>query len=217
MASRLYNCCGFILELILSLVSLVLFVLVLLPAVSVVFVPVYIFRLLLIGYVKVFRKDFVKIMDGNNPVLAIDDIHGRPLCTIVGMGAFDTSDVESCKEFAKNSVYAVDPKTHKLFHPESQQYYEEWNGFMWWKWEPDFNVSDHISIWEDSKTKVINEDEMIKIVGILEAMPFPKHKSPWEVVLIGNVMLQGVQNPDKPKTIVMFRVSGAFGDFDIII
>jgi hypothetical protein len=208
MASKIYKVCTAVLELFLSFVSLIIFILVLLPGVAVIFLPVWILRVILIGYVKVFRKDFVKIMGGNNPVLAIDDINGRPLNTIVGMGAFDTSDVVSCKEFAKNSVYATDPKTRKLLHPESQQYYEEWCGFMWWKWESKFDIAEHISIWEESETKdkLLSEDDLISIVGILEAAPFPKMKSPWEVVLIGNVMLKGVQNPENPKTIVMFRV-----------
>lgn len=72
-------------EIFLSVISFVFFIAVLLPGVALIFIPAYIWRLALIAYVKLCRPDFVKIMGGKSPVLAIDDVHGRPLCTIVGM------------------------------------------------------------------------------------------------------------------------------------
>lgn len=204
MSSR--QLCSLIIGIVLSAVSLVFFLCVLFPGVLLIFIPLSLWRFLLVGYVKLFRPDIVKIMGGKSPILASDNLHVRPLCTIVGFGAFDGCSVEQCKVFAKNSVYASDPTTGKIHHPEARMYYEEWMGYMWWKQEENFDLSEHIVVWEESENKVLSEDDLINIVEILEEKPFARGKSPWECILIGNVKLNGVMNPDIPKTIVMFRV-----------
>lgn len=203
------NICFQILEILLIIIGFFVFVGIILPSVAVAFVPVQLLRWTLIIYVKLFRKDIVKIMSGKNPVLAIDDVNGRPLNTIVGYGAFEGAKEEHMVKVTSNCVEEVDPVTKQLLHPETHQYYEEWMGFLWWKWEKDWKLENHIIIWEDGQDpeKPVLEKDFMKIIAILEAKPFGKGMSPWEVVIVKNVKLDNVKNPEKSKMVIIFRVS----------
>lgn len=200
--------CFQILEICLTVVALFVFIGVILPSIAIAFVPVQLYRWTLILYVKLFRKDFVRIMSGKNPVLAIDDIHGRPLCTIVGYGAFEGAKAEHMIQIASNCVEEYDPATNQPLHPETHQYYEEWMGYMWWKWEKNWQLDEHIIIWEDGRNpdKPVEEKDFMDIIAILEAKPFPKGKSPWEVVIVENVKLNNVKNPETNKCAIIYRV-----------
>lgn len=203
------NICFQILEILLIIIGFFVFVGIILPSVAVAFVPVQLLRWTLIIYVKLFRKDIVKIMSGKNPVLAIDDVNGRPLNTIVGYGAFEGAKEEHMVKVTSNCVEEVDPVTKQLLHPETHQYYEEWMGFLWWKWEKDWKLENHIIIWEDGQDpeKPVLEKDFMKIIAILEAKPFGKGMSPWEVVIVKNVKLDNVKNPEKSKMVIIFRVN----------
>lgn len=196
------------LRLFLSILSLIFFLLLILPIFLVLFLLCYAWRLLLIrciGFVS--PRRFVRIMDGKNPVMAIDDLYSKPLSTIVGMGAFDGDlNFERASSFVSNVVNAKDA-SGKLVNPEFHQYYEEWGGFMWWKEEINFCLNEHLKLWDTSQftNGVAEEKDVIKIIGHLERIPFPKEKSPWEVIVLPNVNLRRVQDEDKNKTLLIFR------------
>lgn len=196
-----------ILEGLLAAITLMVFLGVILPIIGLIFIPLHLHRWILMLYVKLFRKDFVRIMTGKNPVLAIDDVNSRPLCTIVGYGAFDGANVEHMVQVTSQCVNACDD-TKQLLHPETHQYYEEWMGYMWWKWEKDWKLENHISVWDEGKNtdSPVLEKDFMNIIAILEAKSFPKGTSPWEVVLVKNVLLQNVRNSDVPKMAIIFRV-----------
>ena len=195
-----------VLEVVLSIVSLLLFVTILLPLFLVLFVVCFVWRYILIVYVKLFRKSYAHIMGGKNPVLAIDTIHTRPLCTIVGMGAFDGKlDFERSLTFVQNIVSARDSKTGELLYPELQQYYEDWNGFIWWKWVKEFSINNHVTLWVPPREGEVSEEDFIQILGILEAKPFQKKTSPWEAVIVRNLRLRRVADENDTKTAIVFR------------
>jgi len=165
----------------------------------------YCWRCILIVYVKLFRKNYARIMGGKNPVVAIDKMYTRPLCTIVGMGAFDGKlDFETSVTFVENVIEAKDCRTGELLYPEAHQYYEEWNGFIWWKWVKDFTVSNHVTLWNQNEDEV-SDEEFIQIIGQLEAKPFARKMSPWEVVVVRNLRLERVTDENHLKTAVIFR------------
>jgi len=203
-----------ILEGILSALSLFLFIGIIFPAILLALIPVQLYRWSLMLYVKMFKKDIVRIMKGKNPVLAIDDIHTRPLCTIVGYGAFEGANAEHMIQIARNCVDDTNPVTGELLHPETHQYYEEWMGYMWWKWEKNFKTENHVIIWEDGReaTKPVLEKDFMKIIAILEAKPFTKGTSPWEAIIINNVLLKNVKNPEIPKVAIIFRFHHGLAD-----
>lgn len=150
---------------------------------------------------------------GKNPVLAMDDIHGRPLSTIVGMGVFDGEcNVNVARDYVVNVVNARDPKTNQLLHPELRHYYTEWLGFFWWRPEKNFKMDDHITIWNNGNLDVLTENVFIKIVADLECRPFPEEKSPWDVLLIPNCLFKNVQNPERPKFVLVFRIHHGLAD-----
>jgi len=194
------------LQVLLSFASLVFFISLILPVFVLFFLVFYLWRLLLMAYVH-FSGDYIRIMDGKNPVLAIDDLHGKPLCTIVGMGAFDGRlDFPSASAYVSNIVNAKAP-TGILLNPEFQQFYEEWLGFIWWKWEVDFRLTDHVKLWDSSELTngIAEEKDVMKIIHLLEGLPFQKGKSPWEVIILRNVNLGGVTDEKNPKTAIIFR------------
>jgi len=67
-------------------------------------------------YVKAFKREFVSIMKGRSPVLAVDDIYGHPLNTIVGMGAFDNASAEDCKQVSKLIIVLKGNIIHQATH-----------------------------------------------------------------------------------------------------
>jgi hypothetical protein len=206
MGKRVNKLLNFVLEAVLSLISLLIFLTTILPVFSILFCTVYLWRCSLIGYVRIFRKNYARIMGGKNPVLAIDNIHTRPLNTIVGMGAFDGRlDLESASTFVQNIMDARESRGGKLLYPEMHQYYEEWNGFIWWKWVKDFSIHKHVTLWVPKRDDEVSEADLIQIIGLLEARPFRKKASPWEVVIVRNLRLNGVADEGSLKTAVVFR------------
>lgn len=202
------------LEILLTIVAFFLFVGIMLPGIALALIPIQLYRWTLIAYVKLFRRDIVRIMTGKNPVLAIDDVTGRPLNTIVGYGAFEGASVEHMVKITSNCVEECHPVTKQLLHPETHQYYEEWMGYLWWKWEKDWSLDKHVLVWGHGQNTddPVMECDFMKIIAILEAKPFPPGQSPWQVVIVKNVLLKNVKNPEIPKIAIIYRFHHGLGD-----
>jgi len=78
-------------------------------------------------------------------------------------------------------------------------------GYMWWRWEEDFDINDHFTVWNTGDEEV-SEEEFIKIVGILESSSYCRGKSPWEAIIVRNVRMRNVREEHKLKTNLVFRV-----------
>ncbi|CAL8125044.1 unnamed protein product [Orchesella dallaii] len=158
------------------------------------FLPFYIFRTILSFLVKWWDPQVSRVLTGLSASLLRDfESHQvKPLSTIVVClkGRGELTFPEFREQFNKQIILRRDPLNKQaLQFPELQQYYKNCMGYMFLKWDQNFNIADHIHLYENGKNNVIRRDEIMKIWQELMVKPFQKNKSPWEAILLQNAEL----------------------------
>lgn len=165
-----------------------LFTLLLVPLTLLFIVPCLIYRELLSLYAKWWKPSLGKLLCGRSALAAIDDIYTQPLCTLLGVavcsGDIDVNHLKA--DIVRRCVKCKDPKTGQLLYPELQQYFSYFGGYLFWKWEKDFNIDDHVSVYEPSETREMSELDLINCRVELISKPYKKGVSPWEFVVMKN-------------------------------
>jgi hypothetical protein len=189
--------------------------LVLFPISMTLCLPIYLIRFVVAMARKLFRPDLGKMITTRSAVIATDNPSKNPqwnLCVwLVLEGDFDFERFR--ENFLSNIVYKKDAGG-TLLHPEYQQFYKRWIGFLFWKWEEKFDIKEHMrylfSKDENCKSKPTSDEELKKIIKDLTAKPFEQGKSPWEFLFLPNYLETGDSTPQ--KSVLIFRVHHGFCD-----
>jgi len=178
--------------------------------------PIYFLRFVVAMARKVFRPDLGKMVTTRSAVIATDNPSKDPqwpLCVwLVLEGDFDFETFRN--NFHANIVLKKDSRGN-LLHPEYQQYFKQWLGFLFWKWEDKFRIEDHMRYFyandvEKAKSQVTTEKELKEIIKSLTAKSFEVGKSPWEFLFLPNYTQSEDTSPN--KSVLIFRVHHGFCD-----
>ena len=188
---------------LLTIVQLLLFPCVLLLG----FGPIYLCRVLVSFLSKWLRPDLNKLVVTRSSIMAVDDWNQSPKCNLVLSFGFEGSlDMDSFLKEIDLKVIRRKGENGELVHPEMQQYFESWLGFIFWKWEEDFQISKHMFYYnESSNDQSYSTTDVTKIENTMIYKPFPPKASPWEVLVIPNYKPDFDKTPGIRKSILIFR------------
>lgn len=86
----------------------------------------------------------------------------------------------------------LDENPSQLEYPELQQYCTKRLGYLFYKWDREFDISKHVKLYSDKlllpnpETDVVNETKLMRIWESLIVAPISDKKSPWEFFLVPN-------------------------------
>ncbi|CAG7733283.1 unnamed protein product, partial [Allacma fusca] len=120
--------------------------------------------------------------------------------------------VEALRQFFMESAVLRRFPNGKLQSPELQQTITSWFGYLFWQWDKNFKIENHIKFYTGpGKTDYVTDEEIPEIMKELSLRPFPLGQSPWEIWMWENARL--ARDPQqKPKTICVFRCHHSLAD-----
>lgn len=77
------------------------------------------------------------------------------------------------------------------------QYFENWCGFVFRKWEKNFDIKDHSREWIKPGNLILTQEDVYELRRKLLTEPFKSGKSAWEAVLVRNY--QETESESTPK------------------
>ncbi|CAG7716992.1 unnamed protein product, partial [Allacma fusca] len=125
------------------------------------------------------------------------------------------TEITALRETLYETVFMRKLPNGVLADPEYQQYYSKYLGFLFWKWDRNFDRNYHIRPYFDSehtsegKLRITSENEFRQIIKTLTWAPFKAKTSPWECLLINNLQLNDPAPDEKatfPLSVLIFRM-----------
>ncbi|CAL8148634.1 unnamed protein product [Orchesella dallaii] len=190
-------------------IILIFIFIILLPLI---WVPCYIYRLLIILLAKTQPKIFGKIFSFADAFLDEDFARYPPKSSIITTMLIQGNlSVDWLRQHFDNSV--LQSKLGKsLRYPELQQYPVNFLGQRFWKWDSKFKIETHIK--EETPTSMIScnnnslEFDLATIHEELLNKPFQKEASPWELLLFPS---------GQQETLLVLRLHHVLGDAKSIL
>ena len=146
----------------------------------------------------------------------------RTRCTVYVWFVIDIMDVELDKiyKFFHENVVLRQGQGGELQNPELQQTIVPWLGYLFWKWDRNFAMENHVHVYKGpGKVEGITEEDMPGIVKDLATKPFPVGRSPWDVWVWNDAKLEedtGATGDDddggKKKRLFLLRMHHSLGD-----
>lgn len=171
-------------------------------------IPIYIYRCLLIQYVKLFKPSFGQILSSCDSAFEENYSESKPSNTLIFSfvleGPIELKNLRTL--FQQNILEAQIPSLKKdkdqLRYPTLKQYQVNFGGYRFWKDDSTFNIAGHIT----ERMYIHDSNYLTKLHQELMNKLFPKNKSPWELLLIKNYQ----DNPD--KCVLISRSHHTLGD-----
>ncbi|CAG7729993.1 unnamed protein product [Allacma fusca] len=193
----------------LSIAFTILF-LILYPTFIILFAPVYLCRLGVSMLKLICRPDLDKMIVTRSSILAIDNPYKSPkwnLC--VWLTVDGDVNIDQFRDSFYKDIILRESQQGKLADPEFQQYYYKWLGFLFWKWEDNFDVKYHVRpYFEPETTKVTTLEEITEIIKKLTWSPFKEKTSPWEFLFVPKCEYDSRE----PKLVALFRFHHGLSD-----
>lgn len=177
------------------------------------FIPVYLFRYLVTIARKICRPDLGKLVATRSAVIAgTDNPSNDPNWVLCVWLVLDGKlDFEQFRRNFYRNIILKRTSSDQLHSPEYQQYFTNWLGFTFWKWEDKFDVKDHMRyLFPEDIDKTVTEEELRQIIKRLSWESFAPKKSPWEFLYVPNYKENGSSSPE--KSVIIFRVHHGFCD-----
>jgi len=204
---------------------LTLLIVVLLPFILLLVVgPILLTRQLVARHLaKILHPEFSKILTHRSTNFSLDELHAHTEYAILSDYVFEGNYALEPyrKRFFENVVNRKVGNGTNLKYPELKQYVVTWMNFKFWKNEDNFNINDHILLYNESRPpgsgEVVREEEFHKMRETLLNSPFSKGKSPWVVVLVHNYLpadpiLKDRVKKDTPFSVMLLKVHHSLGD-----
>ena len=198
-----------ILILTLSCINLVTFPLLLLT-----FQPIFLYRYLISKLSKFCKPELGKILNARSMVFAVDDLYVKPRAPLVLVSFVEgILNIEDFRTHFQEKILEGKNLNGELKHPELQQYIFPWMGFYFWKWDPNFDLTNHIREYEGPiQYDFLNDRVITDIAAELVFKPFVREQSPWEILLFPNCRLENDERPGVPKSTFIIRIHHGVAD-----
>ncbi|CAL8093985.1 unnamed protein product [Orchesella dallaii] len=145
--------------------------------------PVYIFRLVAISTGKL-RPSLGKILTPMD-LITFENFHPdkAPKGSLVATALLEEDiTVESVQRLFKDSL-SQSSSNFQLLQPKLQQYQSYWLGFAFWKNDPDFQIQNHVV---EYSNPVNNLGSVAEVHEHLLNKTFVPKRSPWELLVLRN-------------------------------
>ena len=156
------------------------------------------------------------MVTARSSILAIDDVHGKPECNVAIWFVLkgDVTVKEFQTLFAEKVLQLRNTSDGSLAYPEFQQYYTHSLGFLFWKWDENFNISNHIKLCQEFKDRSPTEDDVRKYNEKLMSRPWETNQSPWRFLIVPNYQRRKLDTAvdHKPRTLILFHLHHGMGD-----
>jgi hypothetical protein len=110
----------------------------------------------------------------------------------------------------------------KLTKPEFRQYVTKRLGFLFWKWDPEFDIRNHIRIYDGKLSTQfqngilpVNKDTVAEACDDLMYKPYVPKRSPWEILLIHDFKEMDPITGERVgpgSTVMVLRIHHCLGD-----
>jgi hypothetical protein len=185
--------------------------------------PIYAFRLFVAKVVIHCYPRIDKILTTRSSCSGAEPLYTSPKCSLVICGiAEGRIDTDQFQILWKSRLLEAKDADGKLTKPEFQQYVTKRLGFLFWKWEENFDISKHVREY-DGKLKLqfrngtlpISPETVTMVTDELIYKPFVPKTSPWEVLLIHDFQELDSVNGLRVgpiSTVVILRIHHCLGD-----
>ncbi|CAG7724171.1 unnamed protein product [Allacma fusca] len=149
------------------------------------------------------------MVSARSSILSLDNMK-KPKCNVVIWFVLETQvSVVEFQEFFQENVLNLRLPSQDLTYPEFRQYFHQTMGYLFWKWDENFHVQNHIDICDEFKTQSgpVLESTVLKLNEKLLSQPWPDQRSPWKFLLINNY-----ERGQFPKTLVLLVLHHGMGD-----
>ena len=180
-------------------------------------IPVYLLRVIVKLLAHICRPDLDKMLSPRGNLFAVEYsemFSKRCRCALYVTHVIDSNmDIPQFqKYFHDHVIQRTDPGSGKLHSPELQQTITSWLGYLFWKWDEDFKVENHVKAYDGPyKTEGMTEEDIPELMKELATKPFEPGRSPWEFWILNNTRLKRDPNGN-PKTILLFRAHHSMAD-----
>lgn len=179
--------------------------------------PFAVYRKVITVVAKIYDKDITTGITGLSTIFHrdFDSYHEKPLHAIVAClrvkgGNLSVSLLQ--KYFMEKVVLKNNPKTGKVAYPELQQHFTRFMGYSFLKWDRSFDISKHVIVYNDDNEMVVTQPVLMELWQYLMVKPFPRNRSPWEVVLVENYVGEKGEGENAPDWIIFVRINHAIAD-----
>jgi len=132
-------------------------------------------------------------------LMAADDIWTGPKSTeLVTVKVKGCIHIDTLRESVMSKAVNCLKPEGQLKYPELRQYPDKWYGFLFWVWEENFCVENHVKINNGLQSESDLRDELL-------AKPFEFGKSPWELIVLKNRV-------QTDETTLFFRIHHSLAD-----
>lgn len=191
---------------VLTIVSFTIFVLI--------NIPVYLFRLIVISYVKYFREDLDEILNGTSAFLVNDYFDNKtPRANVVvhiivkGHVALD-----EIKDLVTRHWIKTNDNRFKQFC----QYPVRWMGFTFYKkTATSFNINNHVHLFSKKEQGIdgyVTEADITRFSEKLLNAPYPPFTSPWEIHLVQNYKNGQICSEPEELSVFIFKAHHSLTD-----
>lgn len=66
------------------------------------------------------------------------------------------------------------------------QYFENWGGFVFRKWEENFDIMNHVREWTNNNREIVTPQDLYHLRRKLLTEPYQPRRSYWETILVRN-------------------------------
>lgn len=173
--------------------------------------PFHLFRYLLSIIVRYLDPDVVKIVDRFSHVASRDfaDWNTKPSHSVTMILKLSKNlTLEAARQLALDKMVnkTVNGNDCQLEYPELRQYYTKRLGFLFYKWDRDFKIENHVNLYSSKnhlgypETDIINENKLMRIWEYMMTKPYTKKRSSWEWFLLPSHVSH--QNMEKTEGII---------------
>jgi hypothetical protein len=150
--------------------------------------PILVFRKI-VSILAKFRPQLGKILTHQSAVLGYDDNlykHSESF-TVLVITLENNLPLDDLKSVFLNNVLHARLSNGEYRYPELKQHYTSWMGFTFWKNYEQFDINNHIHLYENANNgSRTNDEDLQRIRQTLLTAPFKENTSPWEVLLVHN-------------------------------
>ncbi|CAG7836659.1 unnamed protein product [Allacma fusca] len=161
-----------------------------------------------------FRRDLVSYVRGPGIPMALEHLTVKNskfnvIVVAIFEGNLTLEQVLGIVE--KRAADMVKPNGEKLY-PELHQYWVNFMGYLFWKWDENFSFKNHIRNYEPDnlrESRPLREKDMEQILSELMPMKWTAGQSPWEAIRISNYIPTG---KSEPHLAMLIRFHHTIGD-----
>jgi hypothetical protein len=158
-------------------------------------------------------KELGKIVTLVTSTFAADGIYDRTRANLLLLLTVEGNmDIHRFRElFTKNVLNAKRSSDGELKYPELQQYIVNWGGYRFWKDCPDFNLEEHVRLYNDTGASCTDKD-ILELRESLANANWKRGKPLWEFILVQNCYPKSAASNSGPHTTVFIRWHHSAGD-----